>query len=51
MLFRSLGGHTETMAPWILQLGSIAAVVFSAVLIWVALGLAYNRFALDRNNN
>lgn len=43
-MYNVLGGDTATMAPWILQLGSVATLVFSLALIWAALGIVYDRF-------
>lgn len=43
-MYNVLGAQTETVAPWVLQFGSIATLIFAGVLVWVALGLMYERF-------
>lgn len=43
VMYNVLGGDTETMPIWILYAGTIATVVFSAVVSWVFVAWAYDR--------
>lgn len=43
VMYNILGGNTETMPLWILYAGTVATVIFSAVVSWVFVAWAYDR--------